>query len=48
MLHQSNVSQDAKKDDLRHEKSLSGTTTYVAAAIAAMVEETTNDVVAPS
>ena len=48
MLHQSNVSQDAKKDDLRHEKSLSGTTTYVAAAIAAMTEETTNDAVASS
>ena len=42
MLHQSTASQDAKKDDLRHEKSSSNTTT------AAMAEETTNDAIAPS
>ena len=48
MLHQSNASQDAKKDDLRHEKSLFDTATYVVAATATMTEETTNDVVAPS
>ncbi|XP_034676988.1 uncharacterized protein LOC117907533 [Vitis riparia] len=48
MLHQSNASQDAKKDDLRHEKSSSDTAAYVAAATAAMAEETTNDAVAPS
>ncbi|RVW57840.1 hypothetical protein CK203_114817 [Vitis vinifera] len=45
MLHQSNASQDAKKDDLRHEKSSSDTAAYVAAATAAMAEETTNDAV---
>ncbi|RVW77003.1 hypothetical protein CK203_036886 [Vitis vinifera] len=48
MLHQSNASQDAKKDDLRHEKSSSDTAAYVVAATAAMLEETTNDAVAPS
>ncbi|KAL6315483.1 hypothetical protein AAG906_000777 [Vitis piasezkii] len=48
MLHQSNASQDAKKDDLRHEKSSSDTAAYVAAATAAMAEETTNDAVTPS
>ncbi|KAL6348827.1 hypothetical protein AAG906_033483 [Vitis piasezkii] len=48
MLHQSNVSQDAKKNDLRHEKSSSDTAAYVVVATAAMVEETTNDVVSPS
>ncbi|KAL6337519.1 hypothetical protein AAG906_037112 [Vitis piasezkii] len=48
MLQQSNASQDAKKDDLRHEKSSSDTTAYVAVATAAMAEETTNDAVAPS
>ena len=48
MLHQSNASQDAKNDDLRHEKSSSDTAAYVAAATAAMAEETTNDAVAPS
>eukprot|EP00261_Vitis_vinifera_P028229 XP_010662334.2 PREDICTED: uncharacterized protein LOC104882098 [Vitis vinifera] len=48
MLHQSNASQDAKKDDLRHEKSSSDTVAYVAAATAAMAEETTNDAVTPS
>ena len=48
MLHQSNASQDAKKDDLRHEKSSSDTVTYVAVATAATAEETTNDAVAPS
>ena len=48
MLHQSTASQDAKKDDLRHEKSSSDTVTYVAVATAATAEETTNDAVAPS
>ncbi|XP_059598017.1 uncharacterized protein LOC132254942 [Vitis vinifera] len=48
MLHQSNASQDAKKDDLRHEKSSFDTAAYVAAATVAMAEETTNDAVAPS
>ena len=48
MLHQSNALQDAKKDDLRHEKSSSDTATYVVAATAVMVEETINDPVAPS
>ncbi|RVW88699.1 hypothetical protein CK203_043822 [Vitis vinifera] len=36
MLHQSNASQDAKKDDLRHEKGSSDTAACVAAATAAM------------
>ena len=36
MLQQSNASQDAKKDDLRHEKGSSNTVTYVVAATAAM------------
>ncbi|RVW40837.1 hypothetical protein CK203_038529 [Vitis vinifera] len=45
MLHQSNASQDAKNDDLRHEKSSSDTAAYVAAATAAMAEETTNDAI---
>ena len=44
MLHQSNASQDAKKDDLRHEKSSYDTATYVAAA---MTKETTNYAVVP-
>ncbi|RVW56744.1 hypothetical protein CK203_095719 [Vitis vinifera] len=48
MLHQSNASQDAKNDDLRHEKSSSDTAAYVAAATAAMAEETTNDAITPS
>ena len=48
MLHQSNASQEAKKDDLRHEKISFDIATYVAAAIAAMTEETTNDAVASS
>ena len=48
MLHQSNASQDAKKDDLRHEKNSSDTATYVVAATIAMAEETKNDIVAPS
>ncbi|XP_034689205.1 uncharacterized protein LOC117917086 [Vitis riparia] len=48
MLHQSNASQDAKKDDLRHEKNSSDTAAYVAAATSAMAEETTNDAIAPS
>ncbi|XP_059593260.1 uncharacterized protein LOC109122720 [Vitis vinifera] len=48
MLHQSNASQDAKNDDLRHEKSSSDTAAYVAAATAAMTEETTNDAITPS
>ena len=48
MLHQSNASQDAKKDDLRHEKSSYDTTTYVVVATTAMAEETKNDTVAPS
>ena len=48
MLHQSNASQDAKNDDLRHEKSSSDTASYVAAATAAMAEETTNDAITPS
>ena len=48
MLHQSNASQDAKNDDLRHEKSSFDTATYVVAATATMAEETKNDAVAPS
>ncbi|KAL6345105.1 hypothetical protein AAG906_013588 [Vitis piasezkii] len=48
MLHQSTASQDAKKDDLRHEKSSYEIGAYVVAAIVVMTEETTNDVVAPS
>ncbi|RVW49609.1 hypothetical protein CK203_076734 [Vitis vinifera] len=48
MLHQSNASQDAKKDDLRHEKSSSDTAAYVVVVTAAMAEETTNDAVVPS
>ncbi|KAL6323807.1 hypothetical protein AAG906_003428 [Vitis piasezkii] len=48
MFHQSNASQDAKKDDLRHEKSSFDTATYVVAATTTMAEETTNDAVAPS
>ncbi|RVX11223.1 hypothetical protein CK203_019781 [Vitis vinifera] len=48
MLHQSTASQDAKKDDLRHEKSSYEIVAYVAAAIVVMEKETTNDVVAPS
>ncbi|KAL6312354.1 hypothetical protein AAG906_008010 [Vitis piasezkii] len=48
MFHQSNASQDAKKDDLRHEKSSSDTTTYVVAATTTMAKETKNDAVAPS
>ena len=48
MLHQSNASQDAKKDDLRHEKNSFDIATYVVAATAVMAKETTNDVVAPS
>ncbi|RVX01746.1 hypothetical protein CK203_024454 [Vitis vinifera] len=48
MLHQSNASQDARNDDLRHEKSSSNIATYVAATTATMAEERTNDVVAPS
>ena len=48
MLHQSNASQEAKKDDLRHEKNSFDIATYVVAATAAMTEETTNDAVASS
>ena len=48
MLHQSNASQDAKKDDLRHEKSSFDTATYVVVATTAIAEETTSDAVAPS
>ena len=48
MLHQSNASQDARNDDLRHEKSSSNIATYVAATTAAMAEETKNDAVTPS
>ncbi|KAL6349997.1 hypothetical protein AAG906_003926 [Vitis piasezkii] len=48
MLHQSNASQDAKKDDLRHENISYDTVTYVVVATTAMTEETTNDAVTPS
>ncbi|KAL6349597.1 hypothetical protein AAG906_034254 [Vitis piasezkii] len=45
MLHQSNASQDAKKDDLRHAKAHRY---YRICCLLAMAEETTNDAVAPS
>ena len=43
MLHQSTTSRDTKKNDLRHEEDPYEITTYVAAIVVAMVEETKKD-----